>query len=191
MPSIRVDGNDLFAVHDVTTKAREISISQNRPVLIEAMTYRGGHHSTSDDSSRYREAKEIQYWTEHNNPITRLRLYMESKGIWDSDQELKIKELCRETVLKAMSKAESCKKPPFRHLFTDVFDKLTPHLEYQQQQLVEHLKKYSQHYKLDDYADDKDFIDRSMNDRVDVREREEERDQKIKEGTVVKHKNDK
>ena len=34
--------------------ARDICIRENRPVLIEAMTYRIGHHSTSDDSSAYR-----------------------------------------------------------------------------------------------------------------------------------------
>lgn len=40
MLTIRVDGNDVFAVHNVTKEAREICVSKNRPVLIEAMTYR-------------------------------------------------------------------------------------------------------------------------------------------------------
>ena len=40
MLTIRVDGNDVFAVHNVTKQAREICVSQNRPILIEAMTYR-------------------------------------------------------------------------------------------------------------------------------------------------------
>ena len=40
MLSIRVDGNDVFAVYNVTQAAREICIEQNKPVLIEAMTYR-------------------------------------------------------------------------------------------------------------------------------------------------------
>lgn len=31
---------------------REICLKQSSPVLIEAMTYRVGHHSTSDDSTR-------------------------------------------------------------------------------------------------------------------------------------------
>jgi 2-oxoisovalerate dehydrogenase E1 component alpha subunit len=52
--SIRVDGNDLFAVYLASTEARKISTEKKVPVLIEAMTYRGGHHSTSDDASRYR-----------------------------------------------------------------------------------------------------------------------------------------
>ena len=40
MTSIRVDGNDVFAVYNVTKKARELSVEHNQPVMIEAMTYR-------------------------------------------------------------------------------------------------------------------------------------------------------
>ena len=44
MVTIRVDGNDLFAVYNATRAAREIAVKESRPVLIEAMTYRLGHH---------------------------------------------------------------------------------------------------------------------------------------------------
>ena len=40
MKAIRVDGNDVFAVYNVTKAAREITVNQSRPVMIEAMTYR-------------------------------------------------------------------------------------------------------------------------------------------------------
>ena len=40
MLTARVDGNDVFAVYNVTKAAREICVTQNKPVLIEAMTYR-------------------------------------------------------------------------------------------------------------------------------------------------------
>ena len=40
MPSARIDGNDFFAVYNATKKARDISVNENRPVIIEAMTYR-------------------------------------------------------------------------------------------------------------------------------------------------------
>lgn len=53
LASFRVDGNDFFAVYNVTKAAREMAL-QNQPVMIEAMTYRAGHHSTSDDSTLYR-----------------------------------------------------------------------------------------------------------------------------------------
>lgn len=50
---------------------------ENKPVLIEAMTYRLGHHSTSDDSSAYRSMKEVQEWNEKDFPILRFRRYLE------------------------------------------------------------------------------------------------------------------
>ena len=54
MDYARVDGNDIFAVYNVVKAARASTLSTGRPVLIEAMTYRVGHHSTSDDASAYR-----------------------------------------------------------------------------------------------------------------------------------------
>lgn len=40
MDTIRVDGNDVFGVYNATKAAREMCVKENRPVLIEAMTYR-------------------------------------------------------------------------------------------------------------------------------------------------------
>lgn len=40
MTTVRVDGNDVFAVYNVTKRAREFAVKENKPVLIEALTYR-------------------------------------------------------------------------------------------------------------------------------------------------------
>ena len=77
MHCIRVDGNDLLAVKQATEVARALALEKSKPVLIEAMTYRRGHHSTSDDSSKYRSVNEIKYWQDHMDPIKRFRLYIE------------------------------------------------------------------------------------------------------------------
>lgn len=58
MKAFRVDGNDILAVYNATKMARELAVKNNEPILIEAITYRVGHHSTSDDSSAYR-AKQV------------------------------------------------------------------------------------------------------------------------------------
>ena len=53
MLAIRVDGNDPFAVYAAVQRAREMALEgEGRPALIEAMTYRIGAHSTSDDDSK-------------------------------------------------------------------------------------------------------------------------------------------
>ena len=50
MHTIRVDGNDLFAIYHATEEARKLIIKEKKPVLIEAISYRVGDHSTSDFS---------------------------------------------------------------------------------------------------------------------------------------------
>ena len=104
MTTIRVDGNDVLAVYNATVAAREIAANENKPVLIEAMTYRIGHHSTSDDSSAYRSVDEVgnkkkkfqnvqnllgqvRYWDQKDHPITRFYNYLVSKGAWSESQE--------------------------------------------------------------------------------------------------------
>ena len=42
MATIRVDGNDVFGVYNATKAARDLALSEMRPVLIEAMTLRFG-----------------------------------------------------------------------------------------------------------------------------------------------------
>ena len=65
--SIWVDGNDVLATHEVTSYACRTCVKQNRPILIEAMTYCIGHHSTSDDSSKYRSAEEVNTWAKNTS----------------------------------------------------------------------------------------------------------------------------
>ena len=55
-------------------------IRDKTPVLIEAMSYRVGDHSTSDYSQAYRNEEEMKKWedliTKVKSPITRLENYM-------------------------------------------------------------------------------------------------------------------
>jgi len=86
----RIDGNDVLAIHKVTSHARRICVEEGRPVLIEAMTYRVGHHSTSDDSSKYRPVDEVKTWNLTNCPIKRLQGLLIGKEVWSKkfDEEL-------------------------------------------------------------------------------------------------------
>ncbi|WP_430867944.1 thiamine pyrophosphate-dependent dehydrogenase E1 component subunit alpha [Demequina aurantiaca] len=79
MPSVRVDGNDVIASHAVTQWALEHARSGKGPVFVEALTYRMGAHTTSDDPTRYRAKTNEEYWAERD-PIARLTTYLESIG---------------------------------------------------------------------------------------------------------------
>lgn len=63
------------------------------------MTYRVGHHSTSDDSTKYRPVDEIEYWKMARNPVNRFRNWVESNGWWSEDEETQLRDSIRKQVL--------------------------------------------------------------------------------------------
>jgi 2-oxoisovalerate dehydrogenase E1 component alpha subunit len=147
MHVIRVDGNDLFAVRQSVIEARKLAIEKSVPVLIEAMSYRQGHHSTSDDSTRYREVSEIKYWQDNFDPVLRFRVYLESKGWWTKYQDVALREKERAAVMLAMETAEKKAKPALERMFDDVYAEKPAHLLKQEAELLEHIAKYPEHYK--------------------------------------------
>ncbi|HET7139820.1 MAG TPA: thiamine pyrophosphate-dependent enzyme, partial [Arthrobacter sp.] len=81
-PGIRVDGNDVIAVHAVTEWALEHAREGRGPVLIEAFTYRVGAHTTADDPTKYRESAEETLWRA-KDPLDRLEKYLRAQGLAD------------------------------------------------------------------------------------------------------------
>lgn len=79
MPAIRIDGNDVLMSYAATQWALAHARSGAGPVFIEAMTYRMGAHTTSDDPTRYRPAGELEEWAQRD-PIDRLRKYLVASG---------------------------------------------------------------------------------------------------------------
>lgn len=79
IPGVRVDGNDVLACQAVMETALQRARDGRGPTLIEAVTFRRGAHTTSDDPTRYREAAEEEYW-EARDPIARMRTLLDSTG---------------------------------------------------------------------------------------------------------------
>jgi len=155
MSTIRVDGNDALAVYNATMAARDLAIKENRPVLIEAMTYRIGHHSTSDDSSAYRSVDEVKAWNERDHPITRFRNYIYKQGHWTEAEDKEWKDDARKQVLTAFAAAEKKQKPDWREMFTEVYDEIPKDLRRQQDEMEEHVKMYRDKYPLQNYENSK------------------------------------
>ena len=150
--TIRVDGNDIFAVHQVTKEARKLALEGGgKPILIEAMSYRVSHHSTSDDSFAYRARVEVEDWKRRDNPITRLRKWLENNGLWDEDKEKEARSGIRKDVLKAFADSEKEKKAPLREMFTDVYEELSDESRAQMSELDAILERYPQEYDVDEF----------------------------------------
>jgi len=130
----RVDGNDVFAVHEVVTMARKTCLKGKGPVLIEAMTYRMGGHSTSDDPTRYRDEKELKEW-EKKDPIARLCLYLEKNKLWDKKKEEAELQRIKNEINEAVKKAKSTPKPSLHTLFEHVYFEVPEKLEQQYREL--------------------------------------------------------
>ena len=147
MHAIRVDGNDAFAVYAAVKAARALALEKNCPVLIEAMSYRRGHHSTSDDSTRYRSVIEIKAWGEHFDAMKRLRAYMESQNWWSEEQENELRDGERLAVLQALETAERKSSPSLDHMFEDIYKVKPPHLIRQEKELLQHIKSNPEYYQ--------------------------------------------
>ncbi len=89
IPGEQVDGNDVIAVRAVVSAALERARAGQGPCVVEALTYRLGDHTTSDDASRYRKDNEVTpHWQEE--PIKRLLQYMTTAGVWAKADEDKL-----------------------------------------------------------------------------------------------------
>jgi len=115
LPGIKVDGNDFFAMYVAYREAFEYARAGNGAVLIEALTYRKGAHTTSDDPTKYRTKEEEMEW-DKTDPLVRLKKYMDKNGIWVENEEALIEEYKLE-VDKQFTEAENFTPYPLEDIF--------------------------------------------------------------------------
>ncbi|OBT81452.1 hypothetical protein VE02_09876 [Pseudogymnoascus sp. 03VT05] len=150
--SLRVDGTDIFAVYEATKEARRRALEGGGcPILLEFMSYRVSHHSTSDDSTAYRNKSEVEGWRTHDNPISRLRKWLENQGLWDENQEEKTRNQIRKDILRELVTAEKEKKPALSAIFDDVYEELTEEAKEQKAEMKRIMLKYPAEYDVDEY----------------------------------------
>jgi TPP-dependent pyruvate/acetoin dehydrogenase alpha subunit len=84
VPSARVDGNDVWAVHQAADAAISRARGGGGPALLECLTYRHYGHSKGDPAT-YRPADEVERWMAHD-PLTVARERLLAEGV--AQQEL-------------------------------------------------------------------------------------------------------
>ncbi len=109
---VLVDGNDALAVYAVCHWALERARAGRGPVLVEALTYRLGAHTTADDPRRYQPTDEIEGWRSRD-PLPRLRQYLERLGIWDSEAERDAVADALARIDRAVEQSEALPLPTF------------------------------------------------------------------------------
>ncbi|MDQ0484617.1 pyruvate dehydrogenase (acetyl-transferring) E1 component subunit alpha [Guptibacillus hwajinpoensis] len=121
MPGVRVDGNDVFAVYNETMKAVERARRGDGPTLIEAVTWRYGAHTTTDEPSKYRDQSESDRRRERDDPISRIERFLKSNDAWDPEWEIKVKADSEKRLNEAVSEMEKTHKSDEALMFDHVF----------------------------------------------------------------------
>jgi pyruvate dehydrogenase E1 component alpha subunit len=133
---VQVDGNDVLAVYAATKRAVEKARSGGGPTFIEAVTYRLGAHSTSDDPTKYRDQSEVEAMRSRD-PISRFRNFLGERGLWTEDDEARARKEIMERIKAAIGRAESVPRPSVRTIFDDVYSEQTPGLKKEADELQE------------------------------------------------------
>ena len=137
MDGYRVDGNDVLAVYAVVRHVVRQIRDTGRPAFIEALTYRIGAHSTSDDPSRYRDESVTDEWRKRD-PIRRYRRVLDARGWWsDAEEEAMQADVVRRVKAEVV-RAEAAPRPPLGSLFEDVYAETPAHLRAQEAALAAH-----------------------------------------------------
>lgn len=126
MPSLRIDGNDALAAWAATRWASDYAAAGNGPVLIEAMTYRMGAHTTSDDPTRYRTSAEEESWRQRD-PIARLTAFLENRGELSDDHLAQWEAEADELAERVRTEVRAMTPPPAESFFDNVYSE--PHLQ--------------------------------------------------------------
>lgn len=138
IPSLRVDGNDVLACIAAMRWALDHARSGKGPAFIEAVTYRMGPHTTSDDPSRYRDKDELERWS-RRDPLIRVEALLRSQGEFSDEFAL---EVAAESDRWAAEVRAACLGAPARHPM-EVFDHVyaEPHvgLDAQREQYAAYL----------------------------------------------------
>jgi acetoin:2,6-dichlorophenolindophenol oxidoreductase subunit alpha len=118
MPGVRVDGNDVVAVHEVVSEAAERARAGEGPTLVEGLTYRHRGHSRTDPAT-YRPEGELERWLE-NDPIPRLETLLVQRGVDRAAVETARADAA-EAVRAALQAALDAAEPDLAVLAEDVY----------------------------------------------------------------------
>ena len=130
MECIQADGNDIFAMAYVTKKAAELARKENKPTMIEAVTYRMGDHTTADDARRYRDPADLDTWSKRD-PIVRIRKYLTDRKLLDEKQDEEIEANAKQAVSDAVKRAEEIASPETTDMFDYMYAEIHEELQVQ------------------------------------------------------------
>lgn len=130
IPGIQIDGNDVLASYAVTRDSMDAARAGEGPRFIEALTYRMGAHTTSDDPTKYRQRDEERYWGERD-PVARFEAYLRARGASEeffADVAREADDLAADVRTRTLA----IQDPPASKIFEHVYAEAHPLMQEQQ-----------------------------------------------------------
>jgi 2-oxoisovalerate dehydrogenase E1 component alpha subunit len=143
MPGLQVDGNDVLAVLAATRLALARAYAGQGPTLIEAVTYRMGPHTTSDDPTRYRSHTEEEEWRA-KDPLVRLRALLHGEGLADDEFEQEVTTAAGDAATALRLGVLDMPNPEPEALFEHVYAGPHPLLDAERDAYLEYLAEYDE-----------------------------------------------
>jgi 2-oxoisovalerate dehydrogenase E1 component subunit alpha len=128
LPGEQVDGNDVLAVEQAASEAILRARDGQGASLIEALTYRMADHTTSDDARRYRGTECVEAHRDED-PILRLRLYLESRGLWSPEDHERLEVESRAEIEREVETYLAASPQAPDSMFNHLYEKLPRALE--------------------------------------------------------------
>ncbi|MFE4468269.1 thiamine pyrophosphate-dependent dehydrogenase E1 component subunit alpha [Leifsonia sp. NPDC056824] len=136
IPGVQVDGNDVLAAYAVTAKHLDDARNGEGPSMIEALTYRMGAHTSSDDPTKYRTDDEVAYWAERD-PILRFRAFLENQGVGQAFFDT-AEEEAADLAADVRRRTLTLEAPPIESMFDNVYSEPHPVMDEQRRWLQEY-----------------------------------------------------
>jgi len=108
LPSEQVDGQDVLAIFEATSRAVERARAGTGPSFLEMLTYRFKGHNTGE-VGRYRSDEEIALWRDSRDPIERLSARLQGAGALSPERLLELETRAHDIVQDATKFAEDSK----------------------------------------------------------------------------------
>jgi pyruvate dehydrogenase E1 component alpha subunit len=115
------NGNSVYEARAILNEAMTNAREEQKPSIVELMTYRYRGHSMSDPDKSYRTKDEIENYKKNKDPITLFEVTLKDKGVLDDDRVKAINKEAMEEAEQSAQFADKSPFPPAEELLTDVY----------------------------------------------------------------------
>ncbi len=120
MQGERVDGMDVLAVREATTRLLKLAREERVPGLLEIVTYRFRGHSVADAGKLYRTQDEILSWMERD-PLVIFRRVLEERGMITAEDVEHVEAEVAQVVQAAVEFSDQSPDPSLDRLYDNIY----------------------------------------------------------------------